>query len=70
MTLYHGPEPEHEGLTNWRNLHYFEYNDQIRIWDENDADFLLGRNELYIRKVDSEHSKKLLLLLDEVNLSS
>jgi hypothetical protein len=63
-TLAGGPEKEIRGLVNWRNLHYFEYPKQIRIFTESDLDFLIGRKELYIRKVTSSESGKLLNRLD------
>ncbi|MBN1598289.1 MAG: hypothetical protein JW894_08340 [Bacteroidales bacterium] len=63
-TVAGGPEKELRGLVNWRNLHYFEYPKQIRIFTELDLDFLKGRNELYIRKVTTSESGELLDRLD------
>ncbi len=56
-------------LVSHRNLHYFEYPRQIRIWKEDDYEYLINHvtDELYIRKVDSEQSVKLLDKLDSQN---
>ena len=67
-TLYCGPESRKKGLVNWRNLHYFEYPDQIRVWEKEDLDYLMNRNELYIRKVNTLQSSSLLDVLDLNNL--
>lgn len=59
-----GPEPEKRYLVNWRNLHYFEYPKQIRIFREEDYELLKQRSELFVRKVCSGQSDRLLDLLD------
>jgi len=63
-TIYGGAEPEKAGLVNWRNLHYFEYADQIKIFTKDDYPFLINRPEFYIRKVTTELSKDLLDMID------
>lgn len=63
-TLIGGPEPCKVGLVNWRNLHYFEYGTSIKTWSAEDYEFILNLDELYIRKIDSEHSQELLDMLD------
>ena len=69
LTTAHGPEKAIKGLTNWRNLHYFEYlPGSIKIFKSEDYLFLKSRKELYIRKVNSADSKDLLDLLDEDNM--
>ncbi len=60
-----GPEPEERYLVNWRNLHYFEYPKQIRIFREEDYEFLKRRPELFVRKVCTGQSDGLLHMLDE-----
>lgn len=60
-----GPEQEKVGLTNWRNLHYFEYQGLIKIFNEIDYEFLKSRQELFIRKVNSVKSNKLLDMIDK-----
>jgi hypothetical protein len=65
-TTFKGPELEKVGLTNWRNLHYFEYGKNIKIFNEVDYEFPLSRNELFVRKVSSISSKK---LLDKIDMS-
>lgn len=66
MTTANGPEEEMCGLSNWRNLHYFEYlPGKIRIYNEMDYDFLCKCTELYVRKVTTKESAKLLDLLDK-----
>ena len=60
----HGPEAEKRGLVNWRNLHYFEYEGAIRVFEENDFELLKHKKELYARKLNTEKSGKLYFLLD------
>lgn len=60
-----GPEPEKRYLVNWRNLHYFEYPKQIRIFRQEDYEFLRQREELFVRKVCTGQSDGLLDMLDE-----
>lgn len=64
-----GPETEKKGLVNWRNLHYFEYPKQIKIFTAADYELLTGRPELYCRKVTSELSMRLLDMLDSDSVS-
>lgn len=64
-TLSGGPEPARRGLANWRNLHYFEYSDSVRIFTDSDYQLLKNCKELYARKVNTEKSKKLLDMLDD-----
>ena len=60
-----GPEPELRGLANWRNLHYFEYlPGRIKVFEESDITLIRQLEELYIRKVTTEQSSKLLDLID------
>lgn len=59
-------EKEKKYLVNWRNLHYFEYEGSIKVYTSTDYNFLRNRDELFIRKVNTEESKKLLDLLDKV----
>lgn len=64
-TMHGGPEKPEKGLTNWRNLHYFEYlPGKIKVYTESDYPLLKDRSELYIRKVNSHESSGLLDLLD------
>jgi len=65
MTTYGGSEQEEIGLTNWRNLHYFEYKESIKIFSELDYDFLKLRQELFVRKVNSNISSKLIEMIDK-----
>lgn len=58
------PDPPIEGLVNHRNLHYFEYDGTIKIFTGNDFEKLLGRKELYCRKVTTAVSGELLDRLD------
>ncbi len=64
-TAMGGPEPEKRYLVNWRNLHYFEYPRQIRIFRQEDYDDLRRRDELFVRKVCSGQSEGLLDMLDQ-----
>ena len=45
-TIAGGPEAEKPGLTNWRNLHYFEYGKAIRVLTYEDKDLLVNGKEL------------------------
>ncbi|MGG7058141.1 beta-1,6-N-acetylglucosaminyltransferase [Clostridium tertium] len=63
-TTFGGPEEENNELVNWRNLHYFEYPKLIKIFDENDYDFLLQQKCLFIRKTTTEKSSKLMDMID------
>lgn len=65
-TMARGSEPEKRGLVNWRNLHYFEYPEKIRVFNDNDFEFLSKREELFVRKVNTQESTKLLDLLDSI----
>lgn len=53
-----------QGLTNHRNLHFFKYDGQICVFTAEDYDMLMGRSELFCRKVNSEKSSDLLDKLD------
>lgn len=55
------PNPDH-----FLAVHYFEYPTQIRIWKEDDFDFLRSTGKVYCRKVNTETSAKLLDLLDQI----
>lgn len=69
-TLMGGPENVKKGLSNWRNLHYFEYlPGMVRVFSIDDKDELMGRRELYFRKVNTVLSGPLLDFLDDVNNS-
>lgn len=63
-TTNKGPEEENRELVNWRNLHYFEYPNHIRIFNENDYEFLKKQNCLFVRKTTTKDSTKLLDLID------
>ena len=68
FTTTGGAEPPNPGLPHWRNLHYFEYlPGHIKVFTEKDFASLSNRQELYVRKVDSCESGRLLDLLDRNN---
>lgn len=49
-----------------RNLHYFEYPDGgIKVWGRSDYEKIISLPDLYIRKVTTEKSSKLLDMLDK-----
>ncbi|MCM3602198.1 beta-1,6-N-acetylglucosaminyltransferase [Robertmurraya korlensis] len=62
-----GPENEKRGLVNWRNIHYFEYPKNIKIFSEYDFQTLMERDELFCRKVNSIISRDLLEKIDKVH---
>lgn len=68
-TVNNGEEKEKRYLVNWRNLHYFEYDKYIRIYNHNDLELINSRKELFIRKVTTEESSKLLDIIDELHRS-
>ena len=51
-------------LVNWRNLHYFEFPKSVTTFEEKDFDRLMGREELFIRKVRTGVSEGLLDKID------
>ena len=59
-------EPVQRWLVNWRNIHYFEFpNTGVVVFNENDYEKLMSREELFCRKVRSGISDKLLDKIDE-----
>ena len=48
------------------NLHYFEYPDLIKVFTEEDYDFLIKKDCLFIRKTTTEKSSILLDMIDKV----
>lgn len=65
-TLMTKDEKPKKYLENWRNLHYFEYpNDKgIKIFEFNDYKKIIESDALFIRKVNSGISRKLLNHID------
>lgn len=63
-TTFNGPEVEKNQLTEWRNLHYFEYPNSIRIFNSSDYSFLKKRSELFVRKTTTKESTELLDMID------
>lgn len=63
----YSPEQPRKNPEYFRNLHYFEYPSQIRIWKYTDYNNLMQRPELFIRKVTTQESSSLLDLLDQNN---
>lgn len=57
-------EPEQRWLVNWRNLHYFEYPREITLLVEADYDKIMDQDALFIRKVRSGMSDRLLDRID------
>lgn len=58
-------EPEQRWLVNWRNLHYFEMPKEITVFEEKDFEKIIKQEALFIRKVKSGISDKLLDKIDE-----
>ncbi|MDG6885049.1 beta-1,6-N-acetylglucosaminyltransferase [Clostridium perfringens] len=67
-TVQGGCEEEKKGLVNWRNIHYFEYPQKIKVFSLEDFEMLKQRDELFVRKVNSSTSKLLLDKIDEIHL--
>jgi len=53
-------------LVNWRNLHYFEYPGEITVMCEKDFDKIINEDALFIRKVKTGVSEKLLDRIDSM----
>lgn len=67
-TLFHGPEPTKKGLVNWRNLHLFTYEKEIKVYTIDDYDYISQNNCMFIRKVRSGISDTLLDVIDAKHL--
>lgn len=62
-------EPVQRWLVNWRNLHYFEYPKEITVFEEKDFERIMAqKNVLFIRKVRSRISDKLMDRIDKQTL--
>lgn len=59
-------EPEQRWLVNWRNLHYFEMPKEITVFEEQDFERIMQQKALFIRKVRTGKSDKLMSKIDEV----
>ena len=58
-------EPERRWLVNWRNLHYYEYPQEITVLTEKDFDKVITQEDvLFIRKVRTGVSDELMDLID------
>lgn len=58
-------EPQKRWLVNWRNLHYFEFPKEVKVFDENDFDTIMAQKDmLFCRKVKSGISDKLMDRID------
>lgn len=64
-TVNKGPEKNKKYLVNWRNLHYFEYEKSIKVFNENDYNNLRQKKELFIRKTTTKDSSQLLDIIDK-----
>lgn len=60
-----GPEPARRGLHNWQNLHYFEYENSIKVYELRDYYYLQTLDHLFFRKATSDKSRN---LLDKIDL--
>ena len=58
-------EPEKRWLVNWRNLHYFEYPREITVFTEKDFDKIMRQDALFVRKVKTGKSDRLMDMIDE-----
>jgi len=57
-------EPEQRWLVNWRNLHYFEYPREVTVLEEKDYEKIMSQDALFIRKVRTGISDKLMARID------
>lgn len=58
-------EPEKRWLVNWRNLHYFEFPKSVMVFEEKDFEKIMKQDALFIRKVKTGISDK---LMDKIDL--
>ncbi|WP_026506005.1 beta-1,6-N-acetylglucosaminyltransferase [Butyrivibrio sp. NC3005] len=58
-------EPMKRWLVNWRNLTYFEFPKEVTVMTEQDYDKIRIQKDLFVRKVRTGKSDKLLDLLDK-----
>lgn len=59
-------EPEQRWLVNWRNLHYFEFPKEVTVFEEKDFENIMKQDVLFVRKVKTGSSERLMDLIDEV----
>jgi len=57
-------EPEKRWLVNWRNLHYFEINNVVSVFESSDFEKILNEEVLFVRKVKSSVSEELMNMID------
>lgn len=58
-------EPEQRWLVNWRNLHYFEFPKAVTVFDEHVFEKIMKQDVLFVRKVRSGISDKLMDMIDQ-----
>ena len=58
-------EGEYPGLVGLTPLHYIEYNGLIRVYDEDDFEMLINSGKMFVRKVKSGISDKLISKIDQ-----
>ena len=68
-TIKGGPEPEKRYLVNWRNLHIFNYDSSIKIYTENDFDYLINSDAMFFRKATTGISDSLLDKIDDYRMN-
>jgi len=59
-------EPEQRWLVNWRNLHYFEFPKAVTVFEEKDFEKVMKQDVLFIRKVKTGISDKLMDKIDQI----
>ncbi|MCL2425497.1 MAG: beta-1,6-N-acetylglucosaminyltransferase [Oscillospiraceae bacterium] len=62
-------EPAKRWLVNWRNLHYFEYPREIKVFTEADFKKIMAEDVLFIRKVREGISNSLMDRIDSAVMS-
>lgn len=64
---YRWKEEDGNGLEALTMLHYIEYTDAIRIYDERDYDKLMNSGKMFVRKLTTQKSLKLMELIDKAH---
>lgn len=61
---------EYHSLISVSMLEEFEYGQEIKVYDEDDLEYLLSCGKFFCRKVQTRFSNKLMDMLDEIHLCS
>ena len=66
-TCKNGLEARKKGISNWKNLHYFEYPTVAKIFTHKDFKMLQDLDFMFFRKATTNQSTELLNMIDELH---